>query len=458
MFLPARKPPMRHDVYAYRTIFRPLMRLPSPLRRIVVFLVSVWLAACGTNDLLESAGAKSVTTNGPNISDEGTDATTITDNSETQHPGGGSATAPKLRALSASGNIIVDDTGQPVILRGLNVGGWLVLEDWMTGITDASDSTGRFAQQTLEARFGEVKTDALLRAWQDSWLTTDDFERMAALGINMIRLPFSWRTLQHPDATFRTDAAGGIDFSRLDWAVREAARFNMYVIPVFHIWDSQQKSYSQISADNNAGAADRSRAAAIWQAVSLHFAGNTTIAAFDLINEPTGSPGNLLQKALYNAVRASDPNRMVIMESVYSNPSTAQWKNVVYSFHEYSMMGTDFADNQMAWQSDVATVNSWRTNFNVPVYVGEFMAQPDTPNNPTLSTLLTNMNRAGFSWSSWMYKGVNNGGWALYNYSNFPRVNLQTDTYDTILTQWKSLGNPLKNSDNFSTYQRAFSP
>ncbi len=60
--------------------------------------------------------------------------------------------AKSQRVLHTSGNKIIDSTGKQVILRGVNLGGWLVTEDWMCGITDTTDAEGRSARQTLESK------------------------------------------------------------------------------------------------------------------------------------------------------------------------------------------------------------------------------------------------------------------------------------------------------------------
>jgi hypothetical protein len=48
------------------------------------------------------------------------------------------------------------------------------------------------------------------------------------------------------------------------------------------------------------------------------------------------------------------------------------------------------------------------------------------------------MNRLGWSWSSWTYKAVNVGGWALFNYNGDLYFNTAsaTETYATILDKW----------------------
>lgn len=63
----------------------------------------------------------------------------------------------------------------------------------------------------------------------------------------------------------------------------------------------------------SAGDAERAEAAELWGMIAEHFVGETTIAGYDVMNEVTGSPGDILQIAMYNAIRAKDPNRLLIV-------------------------------------------------------------------------------------------------------------------------------------------------
>lgn len=367
------------------------------------------------------------------------------------------ASIGSMKALSAKGSQIVDSSGNVVQLRGTNLGGWLVLENWMCGISDQQDPglnnsiRYRFALNTLEDRFGESKANALIDAWQDHFMTETDFERLQNMGVNVVRVPFHWRTHQNKDRTWRTRSDGQIDFKRLDWVVAQAAKHSMYVIPTYHIWLGQKTQYSRISENTRDGASDRARAAEVWKAVAKHFKGNTTIAGFDIINEPTGSAGNVLQESLYQAVRSEDPTRMVIMESVGASPQSMKWTNVVYSFHQYSMMGQDAGANQSAYDKDAETFARWRA-FPVPVYIGEFMAQPDATNS-TLDTMLKHYNDGGFAWTSWTYKGVDNGGWAFFNYPSKLKISVDNDSYETIMQAWTNMPQPQANTQLINRYK-----
>lgn len=336
--------------------------------------------------------------------------------------------------LQVSGTSVVDSNGKTVVLRGTNLGGWLVMEDWMCGITDESGSADRFSQTTLENRFGVDRTHALLNVWYDNWLVSSDWDNIASLGFNVVRLPFGFRNLQWANGSWITDSSGNVDFTRLDWAVAQAKSRGIYVIPVFHIWDGQEAAYSTISEDSSAGQTQRDAAGEIWKKVASHFLGESTIAAYDAINEPTGSANDNLQRDLYTTIRSVDANRIIVMESISTDPSKYGWTNVMYSLHEYLMMGGSQSYNEGLWNGGaVSDINTW-LGYNIPVYIGEFMAD-----SGTLTWMLQQINNQNLWWSGWTYKTVNMGRWGLWNTGGIS-VDVSSDSYDSIQSTWSSLG------------------
>ncbi|ODN99382.1 cellulase [Cryptococcus wingfieldii CBS 7118] len=330
--------------------------------------------------------------------------------------------------LQTSGTNIVDSDGNTVVLRGTNIGGYLVLEDWMCGITDDTGSSDRFSLSTLENRFGTDQARVLVEAWADTWLTDADFDELVEIGFNVIRLPFSFRTVQNADGSWRDDA-----FTRMDWVIANAKARGIYTIVDFHMWPGQEDSYSAISENTDDGASQRAAVAEIWRQVAEHYIDEPAIFGYDVINEPTGSYGDYLQQDLYTAVRSVDSDRIIIHESISTDPSTYGWTNVIYSMHEYNMMGSDFDSNREQWASGVQQyIDTW-SGYGIPTLLGEFMADGDT-----LDYILNQANGQGLSWLSWAHSTVNMGRWGLWNHGSF-NVNVGTDDYDTILAAWSSM-------------------
>lgn len=336
--------------------------------------------------------------------------------------------------LHTSGRSLCNPAGTCVQLRGVNLGGWLVTEGWMNGQTD---NGGRFALEQLEARFGAKSAAQLMSIWQNNWITAADLDLLKQNGFNLLRVPFSWRNLQDAKGNWIKDATGNINFTRFDWIVNQAAARGMYVIFDLHVWQGQQQSYSAISKSDSTAIAQQKKAAALWSALAQHFRGVGTIAAFDLINEPTGCPGDVLQTTLYNAVRAQDPARVVIVESVaYAGIPNRPWSNFIWSAHYPTTSAATTVESQLQ-TFDTNTGIALYPSIQVPIYIGEMKAPQD--NATSAAELATALNTRGYPWSVWTYKGVSVGGWAGFNYYSQLRYNLATDSYNTIASKWTAL-------------------
>ena len=333
------------------------------------------------------------------------------------------------RFLHTEGNKIRNRAGQLVTLRGTNIGGWLVTEGWMCGQTD---NGGRFALEQLEARFGTVQAATLINAWRDNWFTDRDMDNIQSYGFNLIRVPFSWRNLQDAGGQWHRNAQGGIDFSRFDWVVQEAAKRGIYVTFDFHIWPGQQQNGGTISQAGEPGNTQRIQSAAIWSALAKHFKGNGTISAYDLINEPTGSNDNYAaHRAFYAAIRTEEPNRMLMAEWV----NTADfpklgWTNTMCSGHYPAGNKAEFDK----FLGNLASHNEYSTT--LPCLVGECKSDDSSNATQNAADMTQAMDRLDWAWTTWTYKTVNMGGWGLFDYNDSVKYDLAKDSYAMILTKW----------------------
>jgi endoglucanase len=148
---------------------------------------------------------------------------------------GASVFDPFLKAVDHE---IRDNHGQGdvIYLRGVNLGGWLLFEGWMTPILDAGKEVEDdwSVREVLAARaragqLGADTPDSLIASYEDAWITEADLDNIAALGFNVIRLPFWYRNLQEEDRTWRPDR-----FEKIDWLVTNAWKRHIYVILDFH--------------------------------------------------------------------------------------------------------------------------------------------------------------------------------------------------------------------------------
>lgn len=90
--------------------------------------------------------------------------------------------------LQTDGKKIVNRKGQEVSLRGVNLGAWLIQEEWMCPVENSVDNITTF--EVLTERFGVEKAYELLNTYADNWITEVDLDNIASMGFNCVRVPF----------------------------------------------------------------------------------------------------------------------------------------------------------------------------------------------------------------------------------------------------------------------------
>jgi hypothetical protein len=94
--------------------------------------------------------------------------------------------------IQAVGKDLKKDKGQGdiVYLRGVNAGGYLFQEFWMTP-TEASDGIKAELDlyNYLDEKYGVDERKEIIGIYQDAYWGVEDFERCAQMGMNVIRYP-----------------------------------------------------------------------------------------------------------------------------------------------------------------------------------------------------------------------------------------------------------------------------
>jgi endoglucanase len=87
--------------------------------------------------------------------------------------------------LKISGNQLVDGDGAPVILRGFGLGGWLNMENLITG-HPANEEAQR---QALLYALGPERYAFFFECFLTAFFAEDDARFVKPLGLNLIRIP-----------------------------------------------------------------------------------------------------------------------------------------------------------------------------------------------------------------------------------------------------------------------------
>jgi len=333
-----------------------------------------------------------------------------------------------LQMLKADGTRIVDERGEQVQLRGVNLGGWLVEEMWMMPFATWPPEGSEWAQvkdsvslwRVIEGRLGKGAAGRVKTALREAWLNESDFDRMKKAGFNCVRLPFFVALLDEP---------GGMEY--LEKAVAWAEERGIYVVLDMHGAPGCQ------SKDHHSGVTERNEffkkdenveaACRAWEKVARLFAGRKAVAGYDLLNEPMGAENPATMHAahdrLYRAIRAVDKEHMIFVEDGYKGadtfplPSAAGWKNVVYSLHVYGFTSQSAADQlaKLAWLKEEC--EKVQAMYGVPVYVGEFNQEPHGTRE-TMQAFVDEMVNHGWAFAQWSYKQVVTKGrrnmWGYY--------------------------------------------
>lgn len=314
-----------------------------------------------------------------------------------------SATAANSQTgyLRALGPYILDSTNQPVMLRGLGLGGWLVPEGYMLKVP------GYGSPSDIEAKvrdlIGDANTTQFYNLYRANYVNRNDIQLIAQWGFNSIRLPFHYKTVYDPAlGTFREDGFAIFD-SLLAWCEETG----MYVILDMHCAPGGQNKDNISDSDGIearlwTNPANQILTIKIWKEIARRYAPRTIVGGYDLLNEPvlpSGYSNSVLRnfyKQLTDTIRTVDPHHIVFIEGNWYatdfNLLTPPFvSNMVYSFHKY-WSETSF--------STIQYLVSMRTVYNVPLWMGE----SGENSNPWFYETVRLFEQQNIGWNWWTHK------------------------------------------------------
>jgi aryl-phospho-beta-D-glucosidase BglC (GH1 family) len=350
--------------------------------------------------------------------------------------------------VRASGQQIVNAQGQNLLLRSMGLGNWMLQEPYMMDVSGIANN-----QQQLKAKIAELVGPANLENFYAAWLTNymreADVAALAAAGFNSIRLPMHYNLFtlpieQEPVSGQNTWLTNG--FKLTDDLLTWCEAYGLYVVLDMHAAPGGQGRDQPISDYNPPtpslweNPANRAKLVALWREIATRYANRTSIAAYDLINEPnwtfenrpningcddqTNAPLRQLLMDITAAIRQVDTNHMIILEgncwAGNYNGILPPWDdNLVISFHKY-------------WDSPTAaSLQPWvdrRNQWNMPVWLGETGENSNEWfRDVAYNTGLLNI---GWAWWPWKKLGTITG----------PVIVQKPAGYQAILNYWNNTG------------------
>jgi glucan 1,3-beta-glucosidase len=284
-----------------------------------------------------------------------------------------------------------------VRLRGVNLGGWLLLEKWMT--PSLFEGLAAADETTWCAEMGPAAQERLRNHWEH-FISKPDFQWLAGVGINTVRIPlghwiFGPPYPYHPKYgdTPHPFVEGGIDV--LDRALDWAAEFGLKVILDLHAAPGCQNGL------DNGGIRDvcewHTREEYILHSVEVlgrlarRYRSASALFGIQVLNEPHKDlPTDLLKKynlRAYKAIRAHcPPDRVAVVfhdgfrshREYIGFMQPPQHENVIYDVHRYQCF--EPGDIEMDIHGHLQmTGNQWRRepeeiqrDLGLPAIVGEW--------------------------------------------------------------------------------------
>lgn len=106
-------------------------------------------------------------------------------------------TARAQHFLSTSGTEILNELGEPVLLRGIGLGGWMVQEGYMLQTSGFANPQHEI-RATIQELIGEEATDEFYAAWLQNHARKSDIDSLKAWGFNSVRLPMHYNLYTLP--------------------------------------------------------------------------------------------------------------------------------------------------------------------------------------------------------------------------------------------------------------------
>ena len=311
--------------------------------------------------------------------------------------------------INVRGKEIIGPDGKAFLMRGTNLGNWLIPEGYMFKFK--SVNSPRLINEAITELIGPDEAREFWEKYLHTYITEGDIHYLKTLGVNSIRIPFSYRLFSKEDYLGKNDPDRG--FELLDPVISWCKKEGIYVILDMHsapggqTGDNIDDGYGYPFLFKNE--ASQKLTTDIWRRIADHYKDETAILGYDLLNEPIATYFNAaelnpylepLYKRITAAAREVDKNHLVVLGG-------AQWDSnfkafgapfdskAVYTFHKYWTDPT---------KQVIQDYIDFRDKYNVPIYCGETGENKDE----WVAAFKTVLEQNNIGWHYWPYKKMDN--------------------------------------------------
>jgi endoglucanase len=318
--------------------------------------------------------------------------------------GASSGAHAQSKFVTTRGKEFISVEGKPLLLKGINLGNWLLPEGYMFKFKTASSP--RLIQTVVNQLVGEDEARRFWTAFRENYITREDIRFIKRSGFNSVRVPFSYRLFVSEGEQQNLEGPG---YELLDHVVDWCKKEGLYVILDMHgapggqtgdnIDDSWGYPFLFESTESQA------LTVKIWRQIATRYRNESTVIGYDLLNEPiahyfdTASLNPKLEplyRKIVAAIREVDKNHVIFLGGAQWNGNFKVFgppfdDKLSYTFHKYWM-----DVNKGAIQEYL----DFRDKYNVPVWMGESGENTDA----WIASFRMLLEQNNIGWYFWPYK------------------------------------------------------
>lgn len=320
--------------------------------------------------------------------------------------------------------------------RGVNLGGWLALEKWIS--PDVYAGVTAEDEYTLTTALGKSAAADRLQRHRDTWITADDFKWIADRGLNAVRLPVGYGVLED-NPPFVTGA------ETLDRAFAQAKANGLGVLLDLHGVPGSQNGWDHSGRSGTLGwhtsKENIAHSVRIIEGLASHCKQFDNLIGLELLNEPRWDvPLEIIKsyyEEAYQAARKHLPKETVsiVIHDAFRAlewqdfMQTGAYSNVRLDTHLYQCYTEADRKNDIHAHVEIAGLE-WKRQLDkmqqkLPSIVGEWSCSLDTQSLKGLNGFSHDIAIRAYAdaqltsfetsrgWFYWTYKISSGGTWSF---------------------------------------------
>ena len=241
------------------------------------------------------------------------------------------------------------------MVRGVGIGGWLVIENFITPSIYEKAGDDRVIDEWSFGKYvPEEKAKKILKDHYDNFITEEDFKEIASYGLNHVRVSFPyWGIRTWGDEPYVTLN----QYDKLKEAAHWAEKYNLKMIIELHTVPGGANPYDHGGHKDHFNWLNEQKYEDRWLEILDELVSEFSqskypaVSGISMVNEPNGDVNQVYgrYKKGYNTVRnsESDSDLIILLGDVFLNPAEndywhsrfqpPKYQNVMTDTHVYRM-------------------------------------------------------------------------------------------------------------------------